>query len=133
MTRRRHVTLVCRFSQEQDMIYQGSCHCKKIAFEVNGELTGVMQCNCSICQRKGALMWFVPREQLQLKTQKSAMANYTFNKHRIQHYFCPTCGIHPFGEAVDPKGNKMAAINIRCLEGVDINAIPVQHFDGRAL
>ena len=40
--------------------YQGSCHCGQIRFEVQGELTGVVDCNCSICQRKGTLMWFVP-------------------------------------------------------------------------
>ncbi len=115
------------------MVYQGSCHCGKIAFEVEGELTGAMACNCSICQRKGALMWFVPRDKLRLRTDDSALATYTFNKHRIQHRFCADCGIHPYGEAVDPKGNHMAAINIRCLEGVDLDAIPLQHFDGRAL
>ncbi|MFZ1244960.1 MAG: GFA family protein, partial [Azonexus sp.] len=43
------------------MIYKGSCHCGKVAFEVEGELTNLMDCNCSICQRKGALLWFVPR------------------------------------------------------------------------
>jgi hypothetical protein len=31
----------------------------------------------------------------------------------IHHRFCPTCGIHPFAEGKDPKGNAMAAINAR--------------------
>lgn len=115
------------------MIYQGSCHCGKVAFEVEGELTGAMACNCSMCQRKGALMWFVPRDKLRLRTDASALSTYTFNKHLIKHRFCANCGIHPYGEAVDPRGNHMAAINIRCLEGVDLDAIPLQHFDGRAL
>ena len=115
------------------MIYQGSCHCGKVAFEVEGELTGAMACNCSICQRKGALMWFVPRDKLRLRTDDAALSTYTFNKHAIKHRFCADCGIHPYGEAVDPKGNHMAAINIRCLESVDLDAIPLQHFDGRAL
>lgn len=35
-------------------------------------------------------------------------------------------------EGVDPKGNAMAAINIRCLDGIDLASIPVKHFDGRA-
>ena len=35
------------------MIYKGSCHCGKIALEVEGELTAAMSCNCSICSRKG--------------------------------------------------------------------------------
>jgi hypothetical protein len=112
---------------------KGSCHCGKIAFEVDGDLTGAMACNCSICQRKGTLMWFVPRAQLRLLTPPGDMSTYTFNKHVIKHHFCPTCGMHPYGEGVDPKGNAMAAVNIRCLEDIDLAAVPVQHFDGRAM
>jgi hypothetical protein len=115
------------------MIYKGSCHCGKVAFEAEGEIKGAMACNCSICQRKGALMWFLPRDKFRLLTPETALATYTFNKHVIKHRFCPVCGIHPYGEGIDPKGNAMAAINIRCLEGVDLQAIPVQHYDGRAL
>jgi hypothetical protein len=114
------------------MIYKGSCHCGKVAFEVEGELQGAMECNCSICSRKAALMWFVPRERLKLLTPEDALATYMFNKHVIKHRFCATCGIHTHGEGVDPKGNAMAAINIRCLEGVDIGSVPVQQFDGRS-
>lgn len=114
------------------MTYQGSCHCGRIAFEVDGEITGAMACNCSICSRKGALMWFVPRDSLRLLTPPENMGTYLFNKHVIQHRFCAHCGIHPFGEAPDPNGKQMAAVNIRCLEGVAIDAVPVQHYDGRS-
>src|SRR5262245_8528232 len=114
------------------MTNRGSCHCKKIAFEVEGDLNGAMACNCSICARKGSLLWFVPRNQFHLLTPEADAATYTFNKHVIKHRFCPTCGMHPFAEGVDPKGNHMAAINIRCLEGIDLDAIPVKKFDGRS-
>jgi hypothetical protein len=115
------------------MIYQGSCHCGQVAFEVEGEIQGVIACNCSICQRKGSLLWFVPRAQLTLTTDPAAMSTYLFNKHLIQHHFCPTCGIHPFGEGTAPNGDVMAAVNIRCLEAVDIDQFPVQHYDGKNL
>ncbi len=115
------------------MIYKGSCHCGNVAFEVEGELTGAMACNCSICSRKGALMWFVPRDKLRLLTPDGNAATYTFNKHVIQHRFCPRCGMHPYGEGVDPNGNKMAAINIRCLEDIDLATVPVQNFDGKSM
>jgi hypothetical protein len=115
------------------MKYKGSCHCGKIAFEVEGDLHGAMACNCSMCYRKGSLMWFVPREQLRLLTLEKDLGTYTFNKHVVKHHFCQTCGVHPYGEGVDPKGNQMAAINIRCLEGIDLKSVPVQHFDGRSL
>lgn len=115
------------------MKHKGSCHCGRIAFEVEGEIPEVMSCNCSICQRKGALMWFVPRSAVQLLTPAQDMATYKFNKHVISHHFCPNCGIHPYGEGVAPNGQEMAAINVRCLEGVDVETLKVKHFDGRAL
>jgi hypothetical protein len=44
----------------------------------------------------------------------------------------PTCGIHPFGEAIDPQGRHMAAVNVRCLEGVDPEALRITRYDGRS-
>lgn len=115
------------------MRYQGSCHCGQVAFEVEGELTRVVDCNCSICMRKGALLWFVPRDKLTLHTPEENTRAYTFGSHTIQHRFCPTCGIHPYGEGSDPAGKSMAAINVRCLENVDLGVLTVDHYDGRAL
>jgi hypothetical protein len=115
------------------MKYKGSCHCGKVAIEAEGELNGAMACNCSMCSRKGSLLWFVPRDKLRVLTAEEEIATYTFNKHVIKHRFCPTCGIHPYGEGIDPKGNRMAAINVRCLEGIDLESVPVQHFDGRSM
>lgn len=114
------------------MNYKGSCHCGTITFDVEGEIDSAMACNCSICSRKGSLLWFVPREHLKVHTPEEAISTYTFNQHVIKHRFCPTCGIHPYGEGVDPNGNAMAAINIRCLENLDLASIPVQEFDGRS-
>lgn len=113
------------------MKYKGSCHCGKIAFDVEGEIESALACNCSICQRKGSLLWFVPRAALHLLTPEDAMSTYTFNEHVIKHHFCSVCGIHPFGEGADPSGNDMAAVNIRCLEDIDLSTIPVHHYDGR--
>jgi hypothetical protein len=114
------------------MKYKGSCHCGTVAFEVEGEIKSAMACNCSICQRKGSLLWFVPRSLLKLLTPEDAARVYEFNKHLIKHRFCPTCGMHPYGEGTDPKGNQMAAVNVRCLEDIDLDSIAVTHFDGRA-
>jgi hypothetical protein len=112
--------------------HQGSCHCGTVAFEVDGDIDSGLSCNCSICQRKGALLWFVPRAQLRVTRGEDALATYTFNKHVIRHRFCPTCGMHPFGEGTDPKGNAVAAINLRCLTDIELESVPVHHYDGRS-
>jgi hypothetical protein len=85
-----------------------------------------------MCQRKGSLLWFVPYEKLRLTTPDECANTYTFNKHAIKHRFCPNCGIHPYAEALDPKGVRTAAINLRAIEGLDLATIPVQHYDGRS-
>jgi hypothetical protein len=114
------------------MLFKGSCHCGKIAIEVEGELEQAMQCNCSICSRKGYLLWFVPRASMRLLTPDSDLATYLFNKHVIKHHFCPTCGCTPFCEGTGPAGEAMAAINVRCLEGVDPSALKIISYDGRS-
>lgn len=112
--------------------YQGSCHCGKVAFEVEGTVDSGLACNCSMCHRRGSLLWFVPRGALRLTTPEADAATYTFHRHVIRHRFCPACGIHPFGEGVDPKGQPVAAVNLRCVEGLDLGSVPVHHYDGRA-
>ncbi|GAA5163164.1 GFA family protein [Viridibacterium curvum] len=115
------------------MQYKGSCHCGAVAFEAEGELSGAMACNCSICQRRGSLLWFVPRTRFRLLKGEESLTTYTFNKHAIQHRFCKVCGILPFAEGKMPDGTPMAAINIRSIEDIDLDGIPVQHYDGRSL
>jgi hypothetical protein len=114
------------------MAYRGGCHCGNIAFEVDGEIGRVIECNCSICSKRGYLFWFVPRANLHLRSEPS-LSTYTFNKHRIKHQFCPTCGVAPFGIGVDANGNETVAMNVRCLRDVDTAALDIVPFDGRSI
>jgi hypothetical protein len=115
------------------MKHRASCHCGKVAIEFESDIQGALSCNCSICSRSGALLTFVPCEAVKVEAGPDAMTTYTFNKHVIQHKFCKTCGIKVFGEGVDSKGNMIMAVNVRCIEGLDFEKLPVQHYDGRAL
>lgn len=114
------------------MAYKGGCHCGKVAFDVDGEIDQVIQCNCSICTKRGYLLWFVPRTSLHLHTPESDLSTYTFNKHHIRHQFCPQCGVAPFGVGSDNKGNAMAAMNVRCFEDVDPASLKIVPYDGRS-
>jgi len=78
------------------------------------------------------VLWFVPRDNLHVLTPDENASTYLFNKHVIRHRFCSTCGIHPYGEATDPRGNRRAAINVRCLDGIDLSSLSVTQFDGRS-
>jgi hypothetical protein len=115
------------------MIYEGSCHCARNLFEVDGELNQAVECNCSHCSRKGYLLWFVPRESFRLMTPESHLGVYTFNKHVIRHHFCLHCGCAPFGFGTGPDGKPKAAINVRCLESIELSTLTRVPFDGRSI
>jgi hypothetical protein len=102
-----------------------------VRFEVEGELSQVVECNCSHCSRKGYLLWFVDASQLQI-VGADGLTTYLFNKHNIKHQFCATCGCAPFGIGQN-RGAGKAAINVRCLESVDIKGLDVKQVDGRSL
>ena len=112
------------------MTHRGSCHCGKVAFEVEADVSEVVDCNCSMCRRRGGLLFFVGRDKLRLKTSPADVGTYTFNKHKIQHHFCRNCGIAPYSEGTNPNGQPMAAINARCVEGLDLAKLKVLPFDG---
>ena len=112
--------------------WHGGCHCGRIAFEVDGEIGSAVECNCSHCRPKGYLMWFVPRDSLRLSTPEADMSTYRFNKHKIAHHFCPVCGVAPFADG-EHEGHAMAAVNVRCLEGVEPGGLDIRHVDGRSL
>ena len=60
------------------------------------------------------------------------MTDYQFKKHIIHHLFCSTCGISSFTRGKSPDGKEMVAINVRCLDGVELDALEVMKFDGRS-
>jgi len=112
------------------MRYKGSCHCAKVTFDVEGELNEALECNCTHCQRKGLLLWFLPRDRMSARGA-DALSTYKFNKHVLDHKFCPGCGTQPF--TFGKKGDaEMVAINVRCLEDVALANLKRIPYNGRA-
>ncbi|WP_298728679.1 GFA family protein [uncultured Ferrovibrio sp.] len=113
--------------------YQGSCHCGAVRYEVTLSLDQpVVSCNCSICRRKGTLLSFVPAEAFKLLAGKDAVTDYQFNTRNIHHLFCATCGVTSFATGTAPNGARMVAINMRCLDDVDLKALTITEYDGRS-
>ena len=113
--------------------HHGGCACGAISYsvEIDPEAQAIT-CNCSHCGRAGLLLQFVSPDKFTLEKGADNLAEYQFNKHVIHHVFCKTCGIKSFARGVGPGGKAMAAINVRCLEGVDPSKLEVKQFDGRS-
>lgn len=111
------------------MIYQGSCHCGAVQFEVDAPAAlEVDDCNCSICSKAGFLHLIVPLSKFKLLKGADALNTYTFNTGVAKHTFCKTCGIKPF---YTPRSNPDGIdINVRCLD-TKPESIQITQFDGQ--
>jgi hypothetical protein len=96
------------------------------------DLGTVISCNCSICTKKGHLLAFAPVSNFKLLKGESALKDYTFHKHVIHHLFCSSCGIGSFAKGQVPGGGEMVAINVRCLDNVEIDTLQIKKVDGRS-
>ncbi len=111
------------------MVYQGSCHCGAIRFEVQApEHLEVEDCNCSICCMTGFLHLIVPKAHFRLLQGEDAIATYRFNTGVAQHKFCKICGIKAY---YVPRSNPDGIdVNVRCLS-TQPKSMKVVPFDGR--
>ena len=108
--------------------YQGSCHCGRVSFELEARLDHVVECNCTLCRRIGALWHGASDSSVRIVSGEGELALYQFNTMTAKHYHCKHCGIHPLTRPrLDPT---KWAVNVRCIDGLDLSALPVRHFDG---
>jgi len=111
--------------------YQGGCHCGRVRYEATSDLAQVVDCNCSICIKRGALWTFVKAPQFKLLRGEDALTDYQFGQKRIHHLFCASCGIGSFSRGLAPNGEATFAVNVNCLDGVDTSSLKLTPFDGK--
>lgn len=113
--------------------YSGGCHCGRVRYEVTAKLDPVISCNCSMCQKRGALWAIADPAQFTLLSGGEDLADYQFNKKIIHHLFCRHCGIGSFARGKHPDGSDAMTINVRCLDDIDLASLTLTPFDGRSL
>jgi hypothetical protein len=112
--------------------HTGGCHCGAVRYTVELDTSAeALECNCSICGRSGSLLMFTTPDKFKLEKGETSLIDYQFNKHVVHHLFCKTCGIKSFSRGESPKG-PMIAINLRCLDDVDVFTQPRKQFDGKS-
>jgi len=72
------------------------------------------------------LLAFVPKTSVTNLTGEDKLKTYQFNKKVIDHRFCETCGVQPFGQSGDT-----IAINLNCLEDLDTDTLTIKKVDGK--
>ncbi|MDY6936372.1 MAG: GFA family protein [Cyanobacteriota bacterium] len=109
-------------------ILEGGCHCGAVRFRISIDKYEAVECNCSICTKKGFLHLIVPPERFTLLRGEQALTTYTFNTKTAKHTFCSTCGMHPFYR---PRSHPNDYdVNVNCLDGDVRSRFEIVPFDG---
>ena len=110
-------------------IHEGGCHCGAVRFRVAVDRYEAIECNCSMCGKKGILHLIVPRDRFTLLAGADQLTTYRFNTGVAQHTFCRVCGIHPFYvPRSHPDGY---SVNARCLDEGTAEELSITRSDGK--
>jgi hypothetical protein len=112
---------------------KGGCHCGQVRYEVKTTLEPLISCNCSICQKRGLMLTFVSPDDFNLLSGEGSQTDYQFGQKRIHHLFCPTCGVSSFATGTKPDGTPSIAVNVRCLDDIDVAELSPVTFNGKSL
>ena len=102
------------------MILEGSCHCKKVRFQIetNNVFKDLYRCNCSLCRKKSIIMKPISQEFFSLIKGKEFLGLYKWNKHIAEHYFCKECGVYTHHKR--RRHPDQIAVNFACLDDLDL-------------
>jgi hypothetical protein len=107
-----------------------TCHCGAVRLEVPAAPEFVVDCNCSICRRYGALWAFYPVADLRTQGHPAATTGYIWGPKTINTFRCRHCGCVTHWEPLPGKSSTKLAINARNLEPRALEGVRVRHFDG---
>jgi hypothetical protein len=109
---------------------EGSCHCGRVTWRLEGEPESATACNCTACRRYGAL-WAYGHEGEDIWVHGETHPYSRASQPSLGFHFCPRCGCVAYWRALTPyEGRRRIAVNLRLAEPEAVSAIPIQRFDG---
>jgi hypothetical protein len=116
--------------------YHGSCHCKKIRFEADIDLSkGTGRCNCSFCHKVRNWSVGLKPENVRLQADQEDLGSYSFRENsQNNHLFCTNCGVRIGTRGyVEEIGGAYFSIVLAVLDDVDPQELihaPIRYMDG---
>lgn len=107
-----------------------SCHCGAVRIEITAPPAELVECNCSVCRRYGALWAHLTRETARVTSPPGATTAYLWNDRVIEFHHCTTCGCVTHYEDVDRVPGSRVSVNARMLPPEDVAGLRVRQFDG---
>ncbi len=92
------------------MVISGSCECRNIKFEIQGQIPNVVACHCTQCRKTSGHVWasvLVPDEDLSLQSNDSL--RWRRSSRFAKRGFCTECGSSLFYKHNEENSTAVAA------------------------
>jgi hypothetical protein len=98
---------------------RAACHCTAIRFELAATPESVLDCNCTICRRYGALWAYPDAEEVTFVRGADATDAYVWGDGELAFHRCRVCGCVTHMVAVKEDPPRVYGINARMIATLD--------------
>jgi len=109
---------------------RAACHCEAVRFEIEGPPEWVLDCNCTVCRRYGALWTYFNepggQERLLMKPEPGTTDAYTWLEGDLAFRHCKVCGCVTHVEAGKEDPPFIFAVNARMMAGLDPASVRIR-------
>jgi hypothetical protein len=93
---------------------EARCDCGAVVLQVAFDPAEINDCQCSWCQRLGALWAYYPRDQVCILSGPELTTVYKRAARRLEFHRCKVCGLTTHWVNTDPSNGKMG-VNARLM------------------
>lgn len=95
-------------------MFEASCHCGEVVLKTKNPPDSLTNCNCSICNRLGAVWGYYSADTVEVKLGNSG-SKYSWGKKNIIYHSCSVCSCTTHYTAVGNEGG--ASIGYQYTDG----------------
>ena len=108
-------------------MYQGKCLCGEVHIKVNGKISDIIHCHCSLCRKNSGTAFatngFINTADFEITSGKTSLSSFSFMPGRSRH-FCSQCGSPVYSSNEDDPTRLRIRLGIIDSE---INERPISH------
>ena len=108
---------------------KAACHCTAVRFEIDEAPNRVVDCNCSLCRRYGALWAYYNPGKVRIVRGTEDTEAYVWSKREFAFHRCKVCGCTTHHTALGTDPPRIRAVNARMIPTLDPRVVRLQHTD----
>src|SRR5215813_6221907 len=108
---------------------RAACHCTAVRFEVAELPDWVVDCNCTLCRRYGAIWTYPDAAKVTFVGDTAATDAYLWGDRSLSFHRCRVCGCLTHMVAVDIDPPRIRGLNARMIPTLDPTSVRLIQVD----